>query len=81
MNISQIEERIEEHMEVVGSDGEHVGIVDHLQDGKLKLTRHDSNADGVHHFIELSIISNIDNFVTLNVPAAEAQKDWEVGDE
>ena len=77
MDINQIEEKIEEHMEVVGSDGEHVGIVDHLQDGKLKLTKHDSNADGTHHFIELSTISGIDSFVTLNVTAAQAQQDWE----
>ena len=81
MDISQIEEKIEEHMEVVGSDGQHVGIVDHLQDGKLKLTKHDSNADGVHHFLELSTIAAIDNFVTLNVSAAQAQVDWEVGEE
>ncbi len=81
MDISQIEEKIEEHMEVIGSDGKHVGIVDHLQDGKLKLTKHDSNADGVHHFIELSTISSIDNFVTLNVTSSDAQKNWEVGEE
>ena len=80
MDINQIEEKIEEHMEVVGSDGEHVGIVDHLQDGKLKLTKHVSNADGTHHFIELSTIANIDNFVTLNVTAADAQANWEDGD-
>ena len=77
MDINQIEEKIEEHMEVVGSDGEHVGIVDHLQDGKLKLIKHDSNADGQHHLIELSTIANIDNFVTLNVTAADAMKNWE----
>ena len=81
MDISQIEEKIEEHMEVVGSDGQHVGIVDHLQDGKLKLTKHDSNADGVHHFIELSTIASIDNFVTLNLSASDAIAGWEVGEE
>ena len=81
MDTKQIEEKIEEHMEVVGSDGEHVGIVDHLQDGKLKLTKHDSNADGVHHFIELSTIASIDNFVTLNISSAEAQDGWEEGEE
>ena len=81
MDISHIEEKIEEHMEVVGSDGEHVGIVDHLQDGKLKLTKHDSNSDGVHHFIELSTIANIDSFVTLNISASDAQSGWDVGSE
>ena len=81
MDINQIQEKIAEHMEVVGSDGEHVGIVDHLQDGKLKLTKHDSNADGMHHFIELSTIASIDTFVTLNVTADEAQEGWEDGEE
>ena len=29
---------IQEHMEVVGSDGKHVGTVDHLEGDQLKLT-------------------------------------------
>lgn len=81
MDTTQIEQKIAEHMEVVGSDGEHVGIVDHLQDGKLKLTKHDSNSDGIHHLIELSTIASIDTFVTLNISAEEAQQGWEDGEE
>ena len=48
MNASR---NIREHMEVVGSDGGHVGTVDYL-DGpaRIKLTRDDS-LDGMHHFI------------------------------
>ena len=30
---------IKEHMEVVGTDGKHVGTVDHLDGDRLKLTR------------------------------------------
>lgn len=43
-----------EHMEVVGTDGKHVGIVDHLDGDRLKLTHHDLQAGGKHHFLPLS---------------------------
>ncbi len=33
---------IREHMEVIGADGVHVGTVDHVQDGRIKLTKADS---------------------------------------
>jgi hypothetical protein len=42
---------IREHMEVLGSDGQHVGTVDHLEGAdKIKLTKHDAG-DGKHHYI------------------------------
>ena len=57
-----------EHMQVKDVNGEHVGTVDHLQDGKLKLTKTDST-DGKHHFIELSQVESMDEVaVYLNVP-------------
>jgi len=38
---------IKEHMEVLGSDGVHVGTVDHLEgQDQMKLTKTDSDADG-----------------------------------
>jgi hypothetical protein len=63
---------IREHMEVVGSDGAHVGTVDHL-DGRdrIKLTRDDS-FDGKHHFIPTDWVDHVDTTVHLNVPADEA---------
>jgi hypothetical protein len=46
---------IKEHMEVVGSDGVHIGTVDHM-DGpdQMKLTKNDEAAGGEHHFIPLA---------------------------
>ena len=45
---------IKEHMEVLGSDGVHVGTVDHLEGrDQVKLTKHDPDAGGEHHFIRL----------------------------
>ncbi|RYG70335.1 DUF2171 domain-containing protein [bacterium] len=73
MDISQIKD----HMEVVGSDGEHVGIVDHLDGDKIKLTHGDSNADGKHHFLPQSLIAKVDEYVTLSITAEEALAQWE----
>lgn len=50
---------IREHMPVVDCDGQHIGTVDHLDAGRLKLTRTDS-ADGQHHYLPLSEISLVD---------------------
>ena len=69
--------QIKEHMEVVGSDGEHVGIVDKLEGERLKLTHHDSQAEGKHHFLPVSAVANVDGFVTLSMTAAEAEMQWE----
>ena len=70
-------EQIKEHMEVVGSDGEHVGIVDRLEGERLKLTHHDSQAEGKHHFLPVSAVASVDEFVTLSMTAAEAEAQWE----
>ena len=69
--------QIKEHMEVVGSDGEHVGIVDKLEGERLKLTHHDSQAEGKHHFLPVSAVASVDEFVTLSMTAAEAETQWE----
>jgi len=42
---------IREHMEVIGADGVHVGIVDRVEDNRIKLARSDSE-DYRHHFID-----------------------------
>ena len=43
---------IQEHMEVVGSDGKHIGTVDHTEGGdRVMLAKDDSKAGGHHHHI------------------------------
>lgn len=62
--------KIEEHMEVVGSDGQHVGTVDNLG---IKLTKSDILAHGEHHYIKLQTVASVENGkVVLSIPAAEA---------
>ncbi len=61
---------IAEHMEVVGSDGQHVGTVDKLV---IKLTKKDPAAQGQHHIISLDLVGSIEGGkLMLNVPAAQA---------
>jgi hypothetical protein len=60
---------IKEHMEVIGADGVHVGTVDHVEGGRIKLTKKDSGADieegssshaGHHHFISLGLVADVE---------------------
>lgn len=71
---------IREDMEVVGSDGGHVGSIDHFRDGQLKLKRQDpAAADGQHHLLPAQWVSSVDsgsNRVMLNLSTTEATSRW-----
>ena len=69
---------IKEKMEVLGSDGQHVGVVDHL-DGtdKIKLTKSDPKSGGQHHIIPLAWVAKVDAHVHLNKPAKDAMTQWQ----
>ena len=58
-------------MEVVGSDGIHVGSVDHLA---IKLTKSDPGAYGVYHTLPLASVGSVTDKVVLNVTTAEARE-------
>jgi hypothetical protein len=67
---------IKEHMEVIGSDGQHVGTVDHMEGAdKIKLAKKDSK-DGQHHFIPLSLVDHVDAHVHLNKAAKDVMAQW-----
>lgn len=71
--------KIEEHAEIVGSDGQHVGTVDHLDGQRIKLTKNDPAAGGEHHFIHLDSVASIESGkVKLNRTAAQAKDEWSV---
>ena len=67
---------VTEHMEVVGSDGTHVGKVDHVRGDRILLTKTDRDAGGHHHSIPSSWIKTVDTKVHLAKTAAEAQQAW-----
>ena len=69
--------RVQEHWEVVGSDGQHVGTVDHVKDDQLELTKTDRDADGRHHLVPSSWIATVDDGrVVLARTADEAKRHW-----
>ena len=73
---------IREHMEVIGADGVHVGTVDGIEDGRIKLTKKDSGAEiegaegqhaGHHHYISAGLIAGVEgDQVRLSATAANA---------
>jgi hypothetical protein len=69
---------IREHMEVIGSDGAHVGTVDHMEDGRIKLTRSDPSSGGRHHYLRLEEVAGVEgDKVRLSSDAARARETWE----
>lgn len=57
------DDRIKEHMEVIGADGVHVGTVDRVENGRIKLTKSDSGEGGHkghHHYIDLGFVSGVE---------------------
>lgn len=67
---------VKEHQEVVGSDGTHVGTVDHIRGDRILLTKTDKDAGGHHHSIPSSWIATVADKVTLARTAAQAQQAW-----
>ena len=67
---------IKAHMEVIGADGVHIGTVDKVEGGRIKLTKADSGEgshQGHHHFIEGGLVAEIEgNKVRLSATAANA---------
>ncbi|MEA3039823.1 MAG: hypothetical protein QOE79_2336 [Sphingomonadales bacterium] len=68
--------RVAEHMEVVGSDGSHVGTVDKVRGDRILLTKSDPAAGGAHHMVPCSWVERVDDKVVLNKSAEEALGEW-----
>ena len=68
--------KVVEHMEVVGSDGKHVGTVDCVRGDTIILTRSDPGSGGLHHSLPAVWIEHVEDRVILNIPAQQAQAEW-----
>ena len=69
--------KVQEHAEVVGSDGQHVGTVDHVRGNQIELTKNDRDAGGRHHLIPSSWLATVEgNTVTLSRTADQAKQHW-----
>ncbi|MBA3577541.1 MAG: DUF2171 domain-containing protein [Sphingomonas sp.] len=75
-------DKIREHMDVVGSDGESIGKVDKVRGDRIILTKSNSD-DNRHHALSCMMIDTIEgDQVRLDIPAAEAKSRWEeIGDD
>ena len=68
---------IREHMEVVGSDGGHVGRVDHIQGDEIELAKMDLGAGFKHHMIPMSWVDHIEeDKVCLSMTQDAAKDAW-----
>ena len=68
---------VREHMEVVGSDGEHVGTIDRTAGDRLILTKSDPESGGAHHSLMCTAIDRVEgDKVFLDMSAADAKQRW-----
>ena len=68
---------IREHMEVVGSDGGHVGKVDHVLGTEIELAKLDLGSGFKHHMIPVSWVEGVtDDKVRLTLTKDEAKAQW-----
>jgi hypothetical protein len=67
---------IKEHMEVIGADGVHIGTVDRVEGGRIKLTKKDSGEGshkGHHHYVDRGLVAGVEgNKVRLSAIGAVA---------
>jgi hypothetical protein len=56
---------IKEHMQVIDAEGAPVGVIDHIEGDRIKLTRTSSSAgvgshEGHHHFIPKGLVADVE---------------------
>jgi hypothetical protein len=69
--------QIREHMEVVGSDDQHVGTVDKAAGDRIILTKSDPESGGAHHSLSCSDIDRVEgDRVILGCSAEQARRTW-----
>ena len=66
---------IKPHMAVISSEGTHFAFVDHLASDNrtIKLAR---DASGVHHYIPVSWVTQIDQGILLDRPTSQVMLEW-----
>ena len=68
---------IREHMEVIGSDGGHVGRVDHVLGDEIELAKLDLGAGLRHHLIPITWVEGVEgDKLRLNRTKDTAQTQW-----
>lgn len=79
--------QIQEHAEVIGADGVHVGTVDRVVGDRIKLTKEDGGEGhhkGHHHFISGGLVATVEDGtvrLSANADVAITFKEEEEGEE
>ena len=69
--------QIREHMDVLDNAGWHLGTVDHLDNGRIKLTKSDPAAGGQHHYLDLNQADRVEgDALHLKISGEEARANW-----
>jgi len=69
--------QIREHMEVIGSDDQHVGTVDRVAGDRIILAKSDPDSGGTHHSLMCSHIDRVEgDKVILDCTADQARDQW-----
>ena len=69
--------QIREHQEVVGSDGGHVGRVDHVVGGEIELAKLDLGGGLKHHLIPVTWVDHVEgDKLHLNMTKDAAKAGW-----
>jgi hypothetical protein len=68
--------RVKKNMQVIGADGVHIGTVDRVTGGRIRLVKTDSGEGqhkGHNHYIDLGLVADIEGqTVRLSAAAATA---------
>jgi len=66
--------QVQEHMEIIGADGVHLGTVDKVEGDRIKMTKADSGSHGDHHhYLSRGLIAAVDgNQVRLSATSSSA---------
>lgn len=68
--------QIRGQMEVVGSDGDHIGVVNKVVGDRLDVAKDGPAADGAHQEPPLRAVISVDSKVHLDRSASTAAQDW-----
>jgi hypothetical protein len=55
--------RIKQHMEVIGADGVHIGTVNGVENGRIRLSKADSGEGhhrGHYHYLDLALVAGVE---------------------
>jgi hypothetical protein len=66
--------QIREHMEIKGSDGQHVGTVDRVEGNCIKLTKSDKDAAGHHQYMDMASVREVKDGCLITAKTADECK-------